>query len=408
MEYSVLEDPNAVYEFDENGNPRNPYDSQSLIQPAIPAEAPVPLITNRPERMQEAIDTRGGFIDEGGRPISYKSGPEGRDLSEPAISKASPIITNEEELRQSALDTGGAFIENDQKVTSYRKEPPKLSVEQQLNKIEQLTPEQLTKVFEGKYNVSLTKSAEEQALGQVRSETPGAFRKRFGYDISRASNADLTAFIKDRDKVAKGITKIFEERQKLAIEARKEFSADNIRQLKEENRQLDQMLKATKPPTPKNVPFMDAKGRVIMINKNDPNSQAVIDKNGLVPYSKPTAPKKPEYKPGQAMKRMSAISSAISKLKSGSTIDALLMSQIPEYAGLMASSDPAAKEQAISQMKAELEYVKQFAPKGSGAEAEVPKAGKVLDKVTAAAILKEAGGDKTKARDLAKKKGYTF
>lgn len=255
MEYA-LEDPNVVYEFDENGNPRIPEDSQSLIQPEAPVETPpaIPLITNRPERRQEAIDTRGGYIDENQRSISYKDSPEGRDISPPAISLASPVGTNQEEYRQAALDSGGAFVEKDGTTTNYgwnKKAPPQPKqpppVEQMIKSLENVTYEQRRELAGKMFKVDLNTSAEEIALQQVRSEEAGAFKKRFGYSIQSANNADLGAFLKDRDKVQKDYAKIISERQRLAQDWLKDNTAEAHKALAEELRQLKELA----PKTPK-------------------------------------------------------------------------------------------------------------------------------------------------------------
>jgi hypothetical protein len=358
-EYAL--DPNTVYEFDENGTPRNPNDSQSLIDQEQPQDTAipqnmfmgVPIVEQRPESIQ----------------------PE--NLT-PALNTPSRMITNRPELQEQAIDTGGGYI-GDKGVINYKdtrkgevllKPDP---IEKQLEKIEKLTPEQLTTIFEGKYKVSLSKASEEQALEQIRSEAPAAFRKRFGYDISRATGADLAAFLTDRDKVMKGLTKIYSERQRLAIEERKEYSADNIKKLKEENRQLDQMLKATKPPAPKMEPFMDENGKYVgRLDVNNPETNVITSKNNLKPYEKPVKPENPEYKPGQAMKRMSAINSAIVRLKSGSPFDALIAANLPEYAGSGTSVDPAIRQQAVDQLTKELDYLKQFAPAGAASKEQTP------------------------------------
>ncbi len=265
-EYAL--EPNTVYDFDENGTPRNPNDSQSLINPEQSQEAAipqnmfmdVPIIEQRPDNIQ----------------------PESIQPKQPAPA----IITNRPELRDQAIDTGGGYVGKDEGVISYkdsrkgdtlRKPDP---VEQQLEKIEKLTPEQLTTIFEGKYKVSLTKSAEEQALEQVRSEAPQAFRKRFGYDISRATSSDLSAFLTDRDKVTKGLTKIFSERQRLAIEERKEYSADEIRKTREELSLLKKMI-----PTPKNTNYYTPEGRAVIVDMNSPHAQKIIDVNNLTSTS---------------------------------------------------------------------------------------------------------------------------
>lgn len=119
-------------------------------------------------------------------------------------------------------------------------------------------------------------------------------------------------------------------------------------------------------------------------------------------------PTPPEIKPGAALKRMSAIKSAIARLNSGGSIDALLLAQIPEYAGLMASNDPEARKEAITQLQAELDYVKGFAPKGAPSVAEVKPGGKILDKKTAMAIFEKAGRNKAVAEKMARDQGYTF
>ena len=66
---------------------------------------------------------------------------------------------------------------------------------------------------------------------------------------------------------------------------------------------------------------------------------------------------KPEYTVKQALGRMSTIKSAISRMNSGSPMDALLMSQLPEYAGAMASADPAVRQSAIDQLNQEYDYI---------------------------------------------------
>jgi hypothetical protein len=122
--------------------------------------------------------------------------------------------------------------------------------------------------------------------------------------------------------------------------------------------------------------------------------------------SRPEAP--PEIKPAAALKRMTSLKSAIARLNSGGSIDALLLAQIPEYAGLMASNDPAAKQEAIAQMQQEYDYVKGFAPKGAAASAGTKPTGKPLNQETAKFILENAGGDKELARKIAKEQGYSF
>lgn len=81
---------------------------------------------------------------------------------------------------------------------------------------------------------------------------------------------------------------------------------------------------------------------------------------------------KPEYKPGQALKRGSAIKSMKSKLQSGGAVDALMLSQFPEYAGLIASGDPQAKEAAIKALDDEYAHVSKFFPKGTAPEKPTP------------------------------------
>uniref|UniRef100_A0A6H1ZK24 Uncharacterized protein n=1 Tax=viral metagenome TaxID=1070528 RepID=A0A6H1ZK24_9ZZZZ len=123
--------------------------------------------------------------------------------------------------------------------------------------------------------------------------------------------------------------------------------------------------------------------------------------------SKRERPEKPEYTSKQALSRISTIDSAISRMKASGTIDTAIAIQNPELAGLLNTQDPEAVKQAIASLENEREYVSQFAP-----EKDVPKAkpiiAKQLDQTTAAAILQEAGGDKAKAREIAKKRGYSF
>lgn len=80
---------------------------------------------------------------------------------------------------------------------------------------------------------------------------------------------------------------------------------------------------------------------------------------------RPDKADKPEYKPGQALKRISAIDSAIARLNSGNPIDTMLAIQMPELAGMIGQKDPAVIKSAVEQLKAEKAYVSQFAPEGS-------------------------------------------
>lgn len=83
---------------------------------------------------------------------------------------------------------------------------------------------------------------------------------------------------------------------------------------------------------------------------------------------------KPEYKQGQALKRMSAIKSATAKLQSGGAIDAIMLAQFPEYAGQMGSEDPQVRKTAIEQLNNEYAYVSKFAPKGTANPKPAPVA----------------------------------
>ena len=74
---------------------------------------------------------------------------------------------------------------------------------------------------------------------------------------------------------------------------------------------------------------------------------------------------KPEYKEGQARRRMAANRSAKAKLQSGSQFDALLRAEFPEYAESMGSEDPQVIGAAIKDLDDEYAYLSKFVPKGT-------------------------------------------
>ena len=128
-------------------------------------------------------------------------------------------------------------------------------------------------------------------------------------------------------------------------------------------------------------------------------------------YTPPTSATKPDYTPKQAMAKISAINSAISRMKTTGMIDTTMAIQNPLLAGLVDTKDPEAIKQAILTLEAEREEVLKYAPKGFVEKIiQQPKAPepKKLDEATAKAILKEAGGDKKKAREIATQRGYSF
>lgn len=89
-------------------------------------------------------------------------------------------------------------------------------------------------------------------------------------------------------------------------------------------------------------------------------------------------------------------------------VDNIIAIQNPELAALMGKNDPESKQLAINSLKTEREYMSEFAPKGSIKPLKTGTKEKSLDETTATAILKEAGGNKEKARLIAKKRGYVF
>ncbi len=103
------------------------------------------------------------------------------------------------------------------------------------------------------------------------------------------------------------------------------------------------------------------------------------------PRYKNTSSEKPEYKPGQALKRIAVIDSSIAKLKSSGVVDTALAIQNPELAALLNSKDPEAAKQAIASLEQEREYVATFAPKGSvkPLKAQQPKKYKTAGEVKA-------------------------
>lgn len=160
------------------------------------------------------------------------------------------------------------------------------------------------------------------------------------------------------------------------------------------------------PKAPAAKPYMDARGRIILIDTNSPDAQTTISAGKLVPYSKPEKPEKPEYSPKQALSRISTIDATIARMKSSGTVDMAMAIQNPMLAMLVDTKDPEAVKQAIASLESEREYVSQFAPKSiPQPKKEVPKP---LDQKTAVEILKEARGDKNKAREIARKRGYAF
>lgn len=117
-------------------------------------------------------------------------------------------------------------------------------------------------------------------------------------------------------------------------------------------------------------------------------------------------PEKPEYTKGQALKRMSQIKAAQARLQAGNPIDALIANLVPEYADLVGSKDPEAIKAVTEQLQTEYDYVSGFAPKTTKSARTTPT--KTLDAETARQILNEAGGDRVRARAIAKKRGYKF
>jgi hypothetical protein len=73
---------------------------------------------------------------------------------------------------------------------------------------------------------------------------------------------------------------------------------------------------------------------------------------------------KPEWSPKQAMNRISAIDSAISRMKTTGTIDTATAIQNPLLAGLVDTKDPQAIKQAITSLQAERDEILPYAPKG--------------------------------------------
>lgn len=138
------------------------------------------------------------------------------------------------------------------------------------------------------------------------------------------------------------------------------------------------------------------------------------------PYTEPEAiekyrrlnnrSEKPEYTPKEALTRISTIDATIARIKSSGTIDTQMAIKNPLLAALVDTKDPEAVKQAIASLESEKEYVAKFAPKGAQkpSKSPAPAAKKPLDEETAMKILKEAGGDKEKARAIAKQRGFSF
>lgn len=162
------------------------------------------------------------------------------------------------------------------------------------------------------------------------------------------------------------------------------------------------------PKVPAAKPYMDPQGGIILVDTNSPDAQTMIDSGKLVPYSKPAKPEKPEYSPKQALSRISTIDATIARMKSSGTIDISMAIQNPAFAGLVDTKDPEAIKQAITSLTQEREYVSQFLPKPIPQPKEDAPKMKTLDQKTAVEILKEARGDKNKAREIARKRGYAF
>ena len=145
-------------------------------------------------------------------------------------------------------------------------------------------------------------------------------------------------------------------------------------------------------------------GWQININQTTGEVLGVNKKNFEVKVFREGKPKveKLEYKPGQALSKLSSIDKALVGLKTGgSTVDEALVKQFPILAAYSSpEGDPEAIIAAIETLEREREYVEQFAPR--------KKKGRKLTKEEAMSYLQEAGGDKEKARALAKADGRTF
>jgi hypothetical protein len=81
---------------------------------------------------------------------------------------------------------------------------------------------------------------------------------------------------------------------------------------------------------------------------------------------------KPDYTPKQAMARVSAIDSAISRMKTTGMVDTATAIQNPLLAGLVDTKDPEAVKQAILSLEAEREEVIKYVPKGYGEKVQKP------------------------------------
>ena len=92
----------------------------------------------------------------------------------------------------------------------------------------------------------------------------------------------------------------------------------------------------------------------------------------------------------------------LSKLESGMTEFGISFKKTPEIVKAM---DIVKKDIARQEGFMKKRYPKAWKDYSGGVEAEAPKP---LDRETAMKLLKEAGGDKAKARELAKQQGYTF
>ena len=110
-----------------------------------------------------------------------------------------------------------------------------------------------------------------------------------------------------------------------------------------------------------------------------------------------------EPTPQQALMRISGIRKTMATLDKTNEITAMIIAANPELAGMIGQKiDDDLKQQLMDAWNDELDYLYRFAPKST----KKPK--RELNVETARKILQEAGGDKGKAREIAKSRGYTF
>jgi len=110
-----------------------------------------------------------------------------------------------------------------------------------------------------------------------------------------------------------------------------------------------------------------------------------------------------EPTPQQALMRISGIRKTMATLDKTNEITAMIIAANPELAGMVGQKiDDDLKQQLMDAWNDELDYLYRFVPKST----KKPK--RELNVETARKILQEAGGDKGKAREIAKSRGYTF